>query len=130
MPPTHDSKFIESNLLGDGVEFVGLINRLGRVIDCSSRDKINLSPEQMEMFSMMVSLSLSMQRDYDNNLGYVEYIVTERRNSRIISVPVSSGTVMVVTNKKTNVSDIAKKILKAIDHIKGLDSLVGQEITA
>jgi len=131
MAPTPEWKFIEDNLLGEGVEFVGLINRLGRFIDCSAKDKINLSPEQMEMFSMMVSLGLSMQRDYDDKLGAVQYTVTERKNSKIVTVPISSGSVIVVTNKKSNVPDLAKKILKAVDHIKGLDSkMLGQEITA
>lgn len=131
MPPTHDSKFIESSLLGNGVKFVGLISRNGRFFDYSSRDKLKLSQEQMEMFSMMVSLGLSMQRDYDDTLGAVEFNVEERQNMRIISVPVYSGSVIAVTNKKTDPSDIAEKIIKAVNHLKGLETkMIGHEIMA
>jgi hypothetical protein len=119
MAQSIDLKSFESNLLGHGVEFAGLINKQGRVIDYMSKTEINLSKEQKEMFFMMTSLNLSMQRDYDDNLGYVQYTVTERESSRIVSIPAPFGSIMLVVNKKVRPSLLIKKIMKAVDYVKG-----------
>jgi len=70
---------------------------------------------------MMTSLNLSMQGDYDDNLGTVQYTVTERENSKIASIPAPFGSVMLVMNKKAGPSLLVKKILKAVDYIKRLN---------
>jgi hypothetical protein len=114
-------KSFESHLLGYGVEFVGFINKKGRVIDYVYKNEINLSNEQKEMFFMMTSLNLSMQEDYDDNLGTVQYTVTERENSKIVSIPAAFGSIMLVMNKKSRPSLLVKKILKAINYVRGLD---------
>jgi len=116
-----DLKFFESHLLGHGVEFAGFIDKQGHVIDYVCKNEINLSKEQKEMFFMMTSLNLSMQRDYDDNLGTVQYTVTERENSKIVSIPVLFGSIMLVMNKKIRPSLLVKKISKAIDYVKGLN---------
>ncbi len=121
MAQSIDLKFFESHLLGHGVEFAGFINKQGRVIDYVCKNEINLSKEQKEMFFMMTSLNLSMQGDYDDNLGTVQYTVTERENSKIASIPAPFGSVMLVMNKKAGPSLLVKKILKAVDYIKRLN---------
>ena len=128
MTQSIDLKSFESNLLGHGVEFAGFINKRGRVIDYVCKNEINLSKEQKEMFFMMTSLNLSMQRDYDDNLGTVQYTVTERENSKIVSIPAPFGSIMLVMNKKIRPSLLAKKILKAVDYVRGLnDKSLGPE---
>jgi hypothetical protein len=122
MTQSIDLKSFESNLLGHGVEFAGFINKQGRVVDYVCKNEINLSKEQKEMFFLMTSLNLSMQRDYDDNLGTVQYTVTERENSKIVSIPILFGSIMLVMNKKTRPSLLVKKILKAIDYAKRLDN--------
>ena len=116
-----DLKSIESHLLGEGVEFVGLISKLGRVIDYSCKNEINLTQEQKETLFMTTSLNLSMQRDYDDNFGDVQYIVVERKNSKIVSIPAPFGSILLVMNKKTRPSLLTKKILKAVDYVRGLE---------
>ncbi len=124
-----DRQPIESNLLGHGVEFAGFINKQGRIVDYACKNEINLSQEQKDMFFMATTLSLRMQGDYDNNLGAVQYIVTERENSRIVSIPISDGAIVLVVNKDTGLPVLVKKILKAIDSMKNLnDNLSGSQI--
>jgi len=115
-----DLKSIESHLLGHGVEFAGIINKQGRITDNVCKKEINLSKEQMEMFSMMISLNLSMQKDYDDELGAVQYTVTERKNSKVVSIPIPLA----------RTSFLVKKTLKAIDYVRRLDGkMPGLEIT-
>src|SRR6266849_1639796 len=122
-----DLKSIESHLLVEGVEFVGFISKQGRVIDYSCKNEI-LSQEQKETLFMTTSLNLSMQRDYDDNFGAVQYIVVERENSKIVSIPAPFGSILLVMNKKTRPSLLVKKILKAVDYTRGLDGKsLGQE---
>jgi len=116
-----DSKSIESHLSVDGVEFVGFISKLGRVIDYSCKTEINLTQEQKETLFMSTSLHLSMQKDYDDNFGSVQYIVSERENSKIVSIPAPFGSIILVMNKKTRPSFLVKKLLKAINHARGLE---------
>jgi hypothetical protein len=122
MTQTIDLKSIESHLLVDGVEFVGFISKLGRVIDYSYKNEINLTQEQKETLFMATSLNLSMQRDYDDNLGAIQYIVTERENSKIVSIPASFGSIILVMKKKPRPSLLVKKILKAVNYVRGLDA--------
>lgn len=122
MTQSIDLKSIESHLLVEGVEFVGLISKLGRVIDYSCKNDIDLTKEQKEMLFMMTSLNLSMQGDYDDNFGTVQYIVTERKNSKIVSIPAPFGSIVLVMKKKTRPSLLVKMILKVIDYVRGLDA--------
>jgi hypothetical protein len=119
MAQSIDMKFFQSHPLGNGVEFAGFINKQGHIIDYMCKNEINLSKEQMEMFFMSTTLNLSMQRDYDDTLGPVQYTVTERGNSRIVSIPAPFGSIMLVLNKKVRASLLVKKIMKAVDYVKG-----------
>ena len=118
MAQSIDFKSFENHILGYGVDFAGFINKQGRVIDYMCKNEINLSKEQKEMFFMMTSLNLSMQRDYDDNLGPVQYTVTEREGSRIVSIPAPFGSIMLVMSKKVRPSLLVKKIMKAVDYVK------------
>jgi len=116
-----DVKSIESNLLVEGVEFVGFISKLGRVIDCSCKHEMNLSQEEKETLFMTSTLHLSMQRDYDDKFGAIQYIVAERENSKIVSIPAPFGSILLVINKKTRPSKLVKKVLKAVNYARKLD---------
>lgn len=72
---------------------------------------------------MTTSLNLSMQRDYDDNFGAVQYIVTERENSKIVSIPTPFGSIILVMKKKAGPL-LLENILKAVDYVKGLDATV------
>jgi hypothetical protein len=116
-----DPKSIESHLLEYGVEFAGLINKQGRVIDFMCKNEINISKEQKELFFMSTAYNLSKQKDFDDCLGDIEYIVTDRENSRIISIPMNFGSIMLIINRKQRSVLLAKKILKAVEYVKELN---------
>ncbi|HXX05613.1 MAG TPA: DUF6659 family protein [Candidatus Bathyarchaeia archaeon] len=115
-----DSQSIENHLLGHGVEFAGYVNKQGRIVDYACKNEINLSQEQKDMFFMATTPSLRMQGDYDDHFGAVKYIVTERENSKIVSIPITSGAIVLVVNKDTNLRMLVKKILKKIETTKKL----------
>lgn len=119
------TKYFDINyVLELGVEFAGFVNKRGRVIDFVCKNEFNLSREQKEMFFMMNSLNISMQEEYDHDLGPVKYTVTERENSKIICIPVSEGIIIFMTSSVTDHTQIVKRVLESIDNLKSLgDSL-------
>ena len=112
----HDKSF-----LGHGVDFVGIINKQGRMIDYVCKNEINLPYEKKEMFFMGISLQMSMQKDYDNEFGPVKYVIAERDNSKIISIPILSGSIVIMMKKDAHHFAQIKKILESVRHEKSLN---------
>lgn len=111
---------LDEYLLVNGVEFVGLVTRNGRLVDYKSKNGLKLTDEQKEMFFMSVSLYQTMQQDYDATLGAVRYTITERENFRIVTIPHGQDTLVIAT--KGSFSSTIKRVLEAINHIKNQDS--------
>src|SRR5579863_9227962 len=116
------AKYFDANyVLKLGVEFAGFVDKRGRVIDYACKNEINLSIEQKEMFFMMNVLNISMQGEYDSNLGAVKYTVTERENSKIICIPILNGIIVLATDRAADHHQIVKRTLESIDNEKSLD---------
>jgi roadblock/LC7 domain-containing protein len=113
---------LDEQILDDGIEFAGMISKHGRLVDCKNRSHINLSKEQKEMFFMSCSLQQRMSEDYDDDFGKVQYMVTEREDYRIITVPQESDTLIFVMDKHGAFFSRVRKLLKAINHMKNLES--------
>jgi len=111
-------KSLEEYQLGHGVEFLGLVSKQGRLTDYTAKNELGISKEQKEMFFMSVSLNQAMLRDYDDTLGPVNYTITEREKFSIVSVPVQSGTLVVIMSKKRKILPIIKKILQTLNYTK------------
>ena len=121
MSQSTKSLHLDEHMLEHGIEFVGLIDRNGRLVACKEKDSLNLSKEQKEMFFMSCSLQQRMRQDYDNNFGQVKYTVTERENHRIITVPQELDTLVFVMDKSGEFLSRVKSLLDAIKHVKSLD---------
>jgi len=111
-------KSLEEYHLGHGVEFLGLINKQGRLTNFAAKNELSISKEQKEMFFMSVSLNQAMLRDYDDTLGPVNYTMTEREKFRVISVPIQDGTLIVIMSKKGKILPTIKKILQSLNYAK------------
>jgi hypothetical protein len=119
MSQTIEARHLDEHMLGDGIDFVGLITKNGRLVDCN-KNSLNLSKEQKEMFFMSCSLQQRMNQDYDEDFGQVKYSVTERENHRIITIPQESDTLIFVVNNEGEFLSRVKNILDAIRHAKSM----------
>ncbi|WP_133121011.1 hypothetical protein [Candidatus Nitrosotalea bavarica] len=115
-----EAMHFDERMLGDGIDFVGLITKNGRLVDCNNKNSLNLSKEQKEMFFMSCSLQQKMNQDYDDDLGQVRYSVTERENTRIIIVPQESDTLIFVMDNGGEFLSCVKRVLDAIRHARSL----------
>ena len=118
----------ETKFLGDAcdkllkefdVRFVGVINHLGNLI--AGNCKIGIKPleqgtKRKIMYTQMI-LSLSMDREFDETLGTVEYITSFRKNVMITSIPRKDGVIVISSEKSVNVGQLinnAKKIFEIV----------------
>jgi hypothetical protein len=119
MSQTIEARHLDEHMLGDGIDFVGLVTKNGRLVDCN-KNSLNLSKEQKEMFFMSCSLQQRMNQDYDEDFGQVKYSVTERENHRIITIPQESDTLIFVVDNEGEFLSRVKNILDAIRHAKSM----------
>lgn len=113
--------FHDKSILEDGVEFIGLINKEGRMESTLCKNEIDLTAEKKEMFLMQFRLQSSMQRDYDDEFGPVSHTITERENSIFVSIPIVSHTVLAIMKKNTDPTVVINKIKIAIKNFEYLN---------
>jgi len=99
---------LESPMIPSWVEFVGIINEKGRLVETIGKDLLCDMPRDLkEMFCMKIALQSSMQKDLDEYLGPVNYCMTQRGNTKFISIPAVNGnTILGITKKKVEPSVI------------------------
>jgi len=103
----------------EGVEFMGVISKNGRLIESSGNYSIGMPKDKKEMFFMKIALRNSMQKDFDEYLGEVNYCLTQRGNDKFISMPISEDkTIFVVTKKSIDTEKIVSRIKILLDWSK------------
>lgn len=110
--------FHDKSMLVKGVEFIGLINKQGRMESTLCKNEINLTKEKKEMFLMGLRLQSAMQSDYDSEFGPVNYTITERDNSKFISIPSFPHIILAIMKKNKDHIAVIKKIKTALSNCK------------
>jgi len=106
---------LQGKLFLEDAEFVCVINKQGRIEHSVYKNDIDMSKDKKEMFSMGLQLQNSMQSDFDDEFGRVNYTITERENSRFISVPTIAGILLVKLNKTIDPFVFVKKICRLLN---------------
>jgi len=104
-------------LLPSGTEFACIINKKGRIEAIYNND-MNMSKEKKEMFLMSLQLQNSMQSDFDDEFGQVDYTITERKTSRFVSIPISTGIFLAKLDKSTDPFLFINKISEILNYSK------------
>lgn len=98
------------SLLNERITYSGIINKNGRIENVVYKNDINLNREKREMFCMGIRLQNCMQSDFDEDLGAVSYALVERGNSKFLSVPFYSFTILIIMDKNIDHVKIINKI--------------------
>ncbi len=104
---SHD-KFV----LPKGMEFACIINKQGRIEQSIFKNGIDITEDKKEMFMMCVQLQNSMQSDFDDEFGSVHYTITERENTRFVSIPTHVGVLLAKLDKSADPLAFVNKITK------------------
>ena len=106
--------FYDKLILEDGVEFIGIINKNGRIEHALGKEDLDLTTQKKEMYLMGLALQSSMQSDYDNEFGPASYTMTERKNSKFVSIPSFPNIILVIMKKSIDHTVVINKIKIAI----------------
>lgn len=113
-----------NSILGtsDGIQFVAVINKKGRVIEKKSRDDNShlTSNQKNEMYFMQCALQMSMANEFNEELGTIEYVLTERENSKFVLISYFSYIILVVMKKNTDHTTVITKIEETVTKFENL----------
>lgn len=113
--------FCDKSILEQGIEFIGLINRQGRMEDAIFNNDINLTGERKEMYMMGLRLQSSMQSDYDSDFGPVSYTVTEREKLKFVSIITFPYIILAIMKKSKDHIALINKIKTAIRNFQNVN---------
>ena len=101
------------------IRFVGVINSKGRLVAggmVSSKKRLG-DRKGDEMLYMELALRVRMRREFDDDLGKVEFSMSFREKLIVMSFPMKDDVLMVSMERKTQFEQIAFSILKLTEKI-------------
>jgi len=101
------------------IRFVGIINSKGRLVAggmVSSKKRLG-DRKGDEMLYMELALRVRMRREFDDDLGKVEFSMSFREKLIVMSFPIKDDVLMVSMERKTQFEQIAFSILKLTEKI-------------
>ena len=101
------------------VRFAGVINSKGRLVAggmVSSKKRLG-DRKGDEMLYMELALRVRMRREFDDDLGKVEFSMSFREKLIVMSFPMENDVLMVSMERKTQFEQIAFSILKLTEKI-------------
>ena len=101
------------------IRFVGIINSKGRLVAggmVSSKKRLG-DRKGDEMLYMELALRVRMRREFDDDLGKVEFSMSFREKLIVMSFPIKNDVLMVSMESKTQFEKIAFHILKLAEKI-------------
>ena len=113
--------FCDRSILEHGIEFIGLINRQGRMEGAIFNNDINLTGVRKEMYMMELRLQSSMQSDFDTEFGRVSYNVTERGKSKFVSILNFPYIVLAIMKKSKDHIAVIGKIKTALRNFQNFN---------
>ena len=101
------------------IRFVGIINSKGRLVAggmVSSKKRLG-DRKGDEMLYMELALRVRMRREFDDDLGKVEFSMSFREKLIVMSFPMKDDVLMVSMERKTQFEQIAFSVLKLTEKI-------------
>ena len=94
--------------------YVSCINRYGKTIESKSRnDRIvtKMSKQEIEMFCMQRTLQMSLNKEFDDLIGPLNFITIQRETLFELVFPYSDGLILVMCDLDVISNYLAQKIL-------------------
>ena len=98
------------------IRFVGIINEQGRMVSGGMKENVEPleSEKDDEMIFMELALRVKMRKEFDKQLGQVNFAMASRERALAISVLINSDILYVVSEPDTDYGSLPKKILEII----------------
>jgi len=101
-----------SLLRNDEIRFVGIIDNMGNLIAGGISDDIDYleTDEEKRNLYMQIALEISMRKDFDDTLGKINYVTTNRDNILMIAIPMGSYVVLISAKPTSITEQIVSKV--------------------
>ncbi len=98
------------------IRFVGVINERGRLVAGGMKNNVKPleSEKDDEMIFMELALRVKMRKEFDKQLGPVNFAMASRERALAISAIINDDILYVVSEPDTDYSSLPKKILEII----------------
>lgn len=109
-------KACDEILRDKGVRFVGVINKMGRLVvgRYNTSIKSHLLDNEDQMVYMQLAMEIFLRQEFDKKLGSVDYVLSKRKKVNMISIPVEKYLVLVSTEPGI---DVDKTFKETIDRL-------------
>jgi hypothetical protein len=117
----HFQKLCESIFaLSSGLRFVGVIDRMGRLVAGGMRKGVRSLELDSEKLYLEFALRSEMRKDFDAEFGKTIFSFTEREKLKLASFPLNGNYILRVSmERKEPHSEIIEKTLKIINNMRG-----------
>ncbi len=98
------------------IRFVGVINERGRLVAGGMKDNVEPLENEKddEMIFMELALRVKMRKEFDKQLGSVNFALASRERALAISVIINDDILYVVSEPDADYDVLPKKILEII----------------
>jgi hypothetical protein len=98
------------------IRFAGVINERGRLVAGGMKENVEPleSEKDDEMIFMELALRVKMRKEFDKQLGPVNFAMASRERALAISVIINNDILYVVSEPDTDYGILPKQILKII----------------
>lgn len=97
------------------IRFVGVINNMGNlVVGDYKKGIIPIAKIDQYKICMEHALELLMKKDLDDSLGPLDYIVSKRKNIKIITIPVNDYLVLISAESTAKVEPIIDEVIQSL----------------
>lgn len=106
-------KVCQKLLKNSSTRFAGAISRLGRLVAGGFKRGVvpYIEEEKERMLYMQLVLDASMRKDFDEYLGSIKYILCERENVTMVSIPRQNYMVLIFLEPNANYKKVVNKTL-------------------
>ncbi|MFB5597495.1 MAG: DUF6659 family protein, partial [Nitrosopumilaceae archaeon] len=97
------------------IRFVGVINNMGNlVVGDYKKGVVPIAKIDQYKICMEHALELLMKKDLDDSLGPLDYIVSKRKNIKIITIPVNDYLVLISAESTAKVEPIIDEVIQSL----------------
>ena len=98
------------------IRFAGVINERGRLVAGGMKENIEPleSEKDDEMIFMELALRVKMRKEFDKQLGPVNFAIASRERAIAISVVINDDILYIVAEPDADYGSLPKKLLKIV----------------
>ena len=94
------------------LRFVGVLNKMGRKIAGGFKEGLSsyLEDKDNQMMYVQLTLEYLMRKDFDEQLGSIDYIASRRGKVTMISIPTKEYLILISAKRDVNVEQVIEKV--------------------